>query len=111
MTGIRVPQFSLRALLGATTLCALGGGYLHWTGRDALALAAATTLVLTFATVPLAFAASVAIDGWRTTASRWQGVMNRWKLPLALGCVAMMTLWIVNLAAIWIARANQIIVN
>lgn len=108
MAGIRVPQFSLRALLGATTLCALCGGYLHWTGRDALALAAATTLVLTFATIPLAFAASVAIDGWQPTVSRWRPVVKRWKLPLALSFIAMSGLWIAYLAVVCIARANLV---
>ena len=109
MTHARSPQFTLKTLFAATSGCALFFGYLHWTGKHALALAAATTLVLAFATIPLAFAASVAIDGWRPTVERWQPVVKRWKLALALSFIAMSALWIAYLAAIWSAPNPNIV--
>ena len=99
MTLDRSPQFTLKTLFAMTSGCALFFGYLHWTGRNALALAAATTLVLAFATIPLAFAASVAIDGCQPTVECWQPFVKRWKLTLALSFIAMLALWIAYLVA------------
>ena len=91
MADLRRPQFTLRTLFAATSGSALLCGILHWTGRDALAVADA--LLAVFVPVPLAtFAASVAIDGWRPT-------LSRWNLRIVLSLMAFAVLWIAVLAA------------
>jgi hypothetical protein len=92
MPGFRFPQFTLRSMFAATTACAVFSGFLHWTGRDALALGVATALLAVFVPVPLAFAASIATDGWRPTRARWN-------LRLVLSLMAMAVLWIIVLGA------------
>ena len=93
MTDVRLPQFTLKTLFAATAACALFCGYLHWTRHNALALGVAIALHIVFVPVPLAFAASVAIDGWQPT-------LARWNLRMVLGLLAMAVLWIVVLQAI-----------
>lgn len=90
MPEVRFPQFTLKTLFAATAVCALFCGYLRWTGHNALALGVAVALHIVLIPVPLAFAASVAIDGWQPT-------LARWNLRLALGLLAMAVLWIVVL--------------
>lgn len=101
MADIRRPQFTLRTLFAATSGCALLCGYLRWTGRDGLALAVAMAVLAAFVPVPLAFAASVAIDGWRPTLSRWNlrvvlslmGIAVFWVALLAVGYPAALRLF------------------
>jgi hypothetical protein len=92
MTEVRLPQFTLKTLFAATAACALFCGYLRWTGHHALALGVAIALHILFVPVPLAFAASVAIDGWQPTVARWN-------LRMVLSLLAMAVLWIVVLQA------------
>jgi hypothetical protein len=94
MTDVRLPQFTLKTLFGATAACALFCGYLRWTGHNAVALGVAIALHIALIPVHLAFAASVAIDGWQPT-------LARWNLRMVLGLLAMAVLWIVVLQAIY----------
>ena len=101
MTHSRSPQFTLKTLFAATSGCALFFGYLHWTGKHALALAVATAQLVVFVPIPLAFASSVAIDGWRPT-------LDRWNLRLVITLMALTAAWTLVLAMIYPSALRMI---